>query len=230
MLPVILFFVGPPINHTGGRFTTRIGSYASILSFVNRTTVRLSTPYFTNSQCSSEDTSIDAYSTSSFLHDSVDFLYLNSILRSHIILSERYYIKNWYWNNLACHLCTRWVTLASGLKNFCSPLQLYSIVNSDPHKYFSNFPIYHLTVADSPTKLCLKLSRVDIVDLEMKQIGRRHIPYRDFSNSQFLQYFSCASNFLVSPESYACKRLPPFHHCTSMSLCRTFYMGLFFLK
>ena len=40
ILPVITFFVGPPINITGGRFTTVTGLFASIFYFVNKTTGR----------------------------------------------------------------------------------------------------------------------------------------------------------------------------------------------
>ena len=37
----------------------------------------------------------------------------------------------------------------------------------------------HLTVDDSPTKLCLEFSSGDNVDIDMKDIGRRRITSRD---------------------------------------------------
>ena len=66
-----------------------------------------------------------------------------------------------------------------------------------------------LTEAASPTKLCLDFSSVDTVDLEMKYIGRRCIPSRDFLNSHFLPSFSCAYDFLASSDTYDCRSTTP---------------------
>ena len=64
----------------------------------------------------------------------------------------------------------------------------------------------HLTEAAYPTKLCLDFYSGNTVYLEMKDISRRHINSRDFSNSHFPPSFSCASDFLASYETSACKR------------------------
>ena len=61
-----------------------------------------------------------------------------------------------------------WGTLDSDLKNFYIPLKSDSKVNPDPYKYLLKFTTEHLTVADSPTKLCFDLSSDDTIDLEMK--------------------------------------------------------------
>ena len=82
-------------------------------------------------------------------------------------------------------------------------------MNSDPHKYFLNSPIAHLTADTSPTKLCLDFSSGDTFDLEMKEIGRRRIHSREFSNSQFTLYFYFDSDFIASYETYACRRTAP---------------------
>ena len=59
----------------------------------------------------------------------------------------------------------------------CSSIQYDSTVNYAPYKYFLNFTIAHLIAAASPTKLCLDFSSGSTVDLDMKEIGRRRIPY-----------------------------------------------------
>ena len=99
------------------------------------------------------------------------------------ILSGQGHIKNWYCNNLARHLCTTLGTLAYDSNNFCISLKYDSKVNYDPHKYLMNFPMAHITVADSTTKIYLHFYIGDTVDVEMKEIGRRRIPSRDLSNS-----------------------------------------------
>ena len=76
-------------------------------------------------------------------------------------------------------------------------------MNYDPHKYFLNFPMAHLTAAASPKNLHLDFFSGDTVNLEMKEISRRHIPSRDFPNSHLPPYFSCASDFLDSSETSA---------------------------
>ena len=58
-------------------------------------------------------------------------------------------------------------------------MQYDSAVNSDLHKYFMNFTMAHLTAAASPAKLCLDFLSDNTVDLDMREIGRRRIPYRD---------------------------------------------------
>ena len=132
-------------------------------------------------------------------------LYCNRISHSHIILAGWYHITNWYCKNLAFHLCTKWGILESDSNTFCSPLQLDSIVNSAPHKYFINFPISHLNAAASTTKLCIDFSSSDTVDIKMKEIIRRQIPSRDLSNSHFSPDFYCASAFLASTKSPDCR-------------------------
>ena len=89
MLLVIPCFEGPHIYLTGGIFTTVTGSSASMLSFVNSTTGRWSAPYFTNSECAVKDNSVDAFTTPLSLHNSVVFLYFETMLYSHTILSGR---------------------------------------------------------------------------------------------------------------------------------------------
>ena len=51
-------------------------------------------------------------------------------------------------------------------------------MNYDTEKYFLNLPIAHLTVADFTTKICIDFSSGDTVHIEMKEIGRRRIPFR----------------------------------------------------
>ena len=109
---------GASINLTGGRFTTVTGLYASILPFVNSTTSIWSAPSFANAECASKDTYVDSLSTLLSLQNYVALFYCGIILHSHIIFSGRCHVTNWYCNNSARHLCTTWVTLASGLNNF----------------------------------------------------------------------------------------------------------------
>ena len=87
MLPIIYQFMGPPINLTGGIFTTVTGLSESILYFVNWTTVRWYYPYFINDECASKENSVDALSTSFYLHNYVALLYCGIIPKSQIILS-----------------------------------------------------------------------------------------------------------------------------------------------
>ena len=168
MLPVIPCFEGPPINLTCGRFTTRTGLSTSMFYFVNRTTGLCYAPSFTISECAAKENYEDAFSTSLLLHNSVALLYCGSISHPHIIFSGRCHIKNRYHNSSDHHMCTPWVTSASDLNNFCSPLQSDSTVNYDPQKYFLNFPMAYLTVSCYPTKICLDFSSGDIFDIDMK--------------------------------------------------------------
>ena len=55
-------------------------------------------------------------------------------------------------------------------------------MNYDPHNYFQNFPMSHLTEDASPKKLCLEFYSGEIVDLEMKEIVRKRITSREFPN------------------------------------------------
>ena len=66
-----------------------------------------------------------------------------------------------------------------------------------------------ITLDASPTKLRLKFSSWDTIDLEMKEFGRKQILSREFTNSHFPPAFSCASNFLASTESFACRITAP---------------------
>ena len=75
-------------------------------------------------------------------------------------------------------------------------------MNSDPHNYFLNFPVTHLTEAASPTKLCIDFYSGDTVDIEMKDIDRRRIPSRDLSNSHFLLDFFCVSDCIASYDTF----------------------------
>ena len=75
MIPVLPSLVAPPINLTGGRVTTGTGLSKSILSFVNRTTGWWSSISFTITECVEKDNSVDAFSISLSIHDSVAFLY-----------------------------------------------------------------------------------------------------------------------------------------------------------
>ena len=82
-------------------------------------------------------------------------------------------------------------------------------MNSYPHNYFLNFSISQVTVAASTTKLYPDFSSGNNVDLDMKEIGHRRIPSRDFSNSHFSPAFYCASDFIAFYEKYACKITAP---------------------
>ena len=96
MLPVLSWLVGPPINLTGGIFTTGTGLSAFIWSFVNRTTGWWSAPSFTIAYFSANETSVDAFSMSLSLQYSVALLYRDSMSHSHIILVCRCQITNFY--------------------------------------------------------------------------------------------------------------------------------------
>ena len=92
MLPVIPCLVGKPIKLTSGRFTTGTGLFASIFYFMNRNTVRWSdwsATSFTIYDCADKDTSVDAFSTSLYLHGYVALLQCYRISHSHVILSGR---------------------------------------------------------------------------------------------------------------------------------------------
>ena len=82
-------------------------------------------------------------------------------------------------------------------------------MNFDPHKYFLKFPMSQLTAAAPPTKLCLEFSSGDTVAIEMKDIGKRRIPSRDLSNSNFLPSFYFASYFLSSSDTSSFKSTAP---------------------
>ena len=101
----------------------------------------------------------------------------------------------------------RYISL--GFKAFFSPLQYDSTSNSDPHMYFLNFPMAYLTVAVSTKKLCLEFYSRDTFDIEMKDIGCRHIPSRDLSNSHFPPYFYCASDLPASSETSTFRSTSP---------------------
>ena len=107
MLPVISCLVGAPIKLKCVIITTETVLSASILSFVNRTTVWWSAIYFIIFECTSKDTSVDAFSASFSLHYSVDLLHCDIMSHSHIILAGRCHINNCYCNNLDRHLCTK---------------------------------------------------------------------------------------------------------------------------
>ena len=79
ILSVLYCLVVPPINLTGGRFTTVTGLSASKLYFENRSTGWWPAPSFTIDECGDKDTSVDAFYTSLFLHNYVDFLYRDRI-------------------------------------------------------------------------------------------------------------------------------------------------------
>ena len=176
-----------------------------MLYFVNRTTGWWSAPYLTISDYASKETSVDALSTSLFLHNSIPLLYRESMSHYHIILASWFHINNLYCNSSALHLCTTLCKLDSDSNNLCGPLKYDSTVNYDPHKYFMNFPTAHLTSDASPTKLCLDFSSGKTVDLEMKDIGRRWILYIELSNSHFLTSFYCASSFIASSVTSSCR-------------------------
>ena len=65
--------MGPPIKLIGERITTGTGLSAPILSFVNKTTGYWSANSFTMAECAAKNTSVDALSTSLYLHNSVAF-------------------------------------------------------------------------------------------------------------------------------------------------------------
>ena len=168
MFPVLPWFEGQPINLAGGIFTTGSGLSASMLYFLNRTTGWRSATAFTISTCYANYTSVDAFSTSLFIHYSIDLLYCESMSHSHIILAGWCHIPNWYCKSFSRHLCTAWGIFDSHSKDFWSPLKSDSTVNTDTHKYFLIFPIAHLTVASSPKNIYLDFSSGNTVDIEMK--------------------------------------------------------------
>ena len=53
-------------------------------------------------------------------------------------------------------------------KKIFSPLQYDSTVNSDPHKYFLDFPMDYLTADAYTTKVCLDFSSGYTVDIDIK--------------------------------------------------------------
>ena len=59
----------------------------------------------------------------------------------------------------------------------------------------------YLTADDSPTNTCLNVSSSYTVNIDKKQICRRRITSREFSNSHFPPSFSCAYEFLASTDS-----------------------------
>ena len=172
------WLVGIHINLTGGIFTTGTDLSSSILSFVNINTVRWSDPYDTIAEDAYKETSVDEFSTSLSLHGYVALLHHGRISHYHIILYIRCHIANCYCKNSSHHMCTTWGTLASDSNIFCIPLQSYSTLNSATHKYLLNFTMDHLTVAGSPKKLCLEFCSGETVEINMKEIGCRRIPYR----------------------------------------------------
>ena len=87
MLPVLQCLVGTPINLTGGIITNGTGLSAPIFYFVNRTIGLWSALSSATSKCATKDTSVNAFSTSLSLHNSVALLYCESMSHSHIILS-----------------------------------------------------------------------------------------------------------------------------------------------
>ena len=131
---VLIFFVGLPINLTGGRFTTGIGSYAYIFSFVDRTTGRWYGHLFTINVWAANDNYFNSFSAQLSLHDFLALLYCDSISRSKLCFASCCHITNWYCNNSARHLCTTWGTLASDLGIFWSLIKYGSTVNSVTHK------------------------------------------------------------------------------------------------
>ena len=191
-----MFFVSPA-KYNGGRFPTKIGLSAYDIYFVNSTTVWWSITLIASAGCADKDLSVDALSTSFFLHNTLDLLYCDRISQSHIILDGLCHITNWYWNNLGRYLCATCGMLASNSNIFFIPLQSVINVNSAPHKYFLTFPIVHLTAATYTKNICLDFSSANTVDLEVKEIGRRCIPSSNLSNSHFLPSFYCASDFLA---------------------------------
>ena len=68
ILHVLPCLVVPPINLTGGRFTTGTGLSSFILSSLNRTTGRWSAFFFTTAECAAKYTYVDALSTPLSLH------------------------------------------------------------------------------------------------------------------------------------------------------------------
>ena len=134
VLPVINWFVGPPINFTCGRFSNITGLYISMISFANRTTGRWSDTYFNNDDCDKNEPSIDSLSTTLPLQNYVALLYHSRMLHYHIILDGQCHITDWYCKIFSRHLCNKWYTLDYDSKNLCSPLQSDSTVNSAPQK------------------------------------------------------------------------------------------------
>ena len=99
MMPFIPSFVELPINLISGIFSTGTGLSVLVIYFVNITTVRWYATSFSNTYCAVKDTSSNASYTKLSLHDSVALFYCVSVSHSHIILSIRHHITNWYYNN-----------------------------------------------------------------------------------------------------------------------------------
>ena len=98
-------------------------------------------------------------------------------------------------------------------------------MNSSPNKYPPKFPMAHLTLSASPTKMCLDFSSGNTVDIDMKDIGRRRIISRDFPNSHFSSSFYFSSDFIASAETYACISTAPIPSLYQYTLMEKFLDG-----
>ena len=79
-LTFISCLLGTPIDLICGIITTGTSLSKSIISFVNDATDRWSAPCFNNTDCAAKGTSVDEFSASLSLHNSVDLFYCDSIL------------------------------------------------------------------------------------------------------------------------------------------------------
>ena len=75
LMPPSLCFVGSHTKLNSGISPTGIGLSVSIIYVVNSTTGGWSAPSFINNKCDAKYTSVGAFSTSLYLHDTVSLIY-----------------------------------------------------------------------------------------------------------------------------------------------------------
>ena len=131
------------------------GLSTSILFFVNRTTVKWSSPSFTNSECATNDTSVYAFSKLLSLHNSVAFIIIVTAYftpTSFLLAGAIIWIGT---AKIRLDTCVPHGVHWPLIRRFYIKIQSDITVNSYPHKYFLNYSMDHLTAASSPTKRCL---------------------------------------------------------------------------
>ena len=90
-------------------------------------------------------------------------------------------------------------------------------MNSSPYKYFLNFPMFHLTAAPYPTKLCIDFSSGDTVDLDMKKLAVGTLIPETCKIHTFHRLFLVPMTFLPPLSNMLANAPLPFHPWTSFS-------------
>ena len=63
----------------------------------------------------------------------------------------------------------------------------------------------HFNADSFPSNICINFSSGNTVDLNTKEIFRRKITSKDWSNLQFTLLFSCAYDLIDSVDTSACR-------------------------